>query len=76
MLIRAEAGVLHIGRVTSRGEHLWEGYHIQNVNAYTSRLKTRMSLSWHRMNEREGKNPLALPLHRCSHGSWLRDNAV
>jgi transposase-like protein len=34
-----DAGILHIPIITSRGEHVYEGFHIQNVNAYTSRLK-------------------------------------
>ena len=31
--------ILHIPIITSRGEHAYKGFHIQNVNAYTSRLK-------------------------------------
>ena len=31
--------ILHIAIITSRGEHAYKGFHIQNVNAYTSRLK-------------------------------------
>jgi transposase-like protein len=31
--------ILHIPIIASRGEHVYEGFHIQNVNAYTSRLK-------------------------------------
>jgi ISXO2 transposase-like protein len=34
-----ENSILHIALITSRGEHLYEGFHIQNVNAYVSRLK-------------------------------------
>ena len=34
--------ILHIPIITSRGEHVYRGFHIQNVNAYTSRLKTWM----------------------------------
>ena len=31
-------GILHIPIIASRGEHVYEGFHIQNVNGYTSRL--------------------------------------
>ena len=36
----AEKGIDHIGLVTSRGEHRRGVFHIQNVNAYHSRLKS------------------------------------
>ena len=36
--------ILHIPIITSRGEHAYKGFHIQNVNAYTSRLKDWMRL--------------------------------
>ena len=67
-------GILHIGLVTSRGEHAYGSYHIQNVNGYISRLKGWMRrfngvatkyldsyLGWRRMIERMGDNltPLA-----------------
>jgi transposase-like protein len=44
--------ILHIPILTSRGEHVYRGFHIQNVNAYTSRLKSwlrpfRGVASWH-----------------------------
>ena len=44
--------ILHIPIITSRGEHVYRGFHIQNVNAYTSRLKAwlqpfRGVASWH-----------------------------
>jgi transposase-like protein len=44
--------ILHIAIIASRGEHVYRGFHIQNVNAYTSRLKSwlrpfRGVASWH-----------------------------
>jgi transposase-like protein len=61
-------GILHIGLVTSRGEHAYGSYHIQNVNGYISRLKGWMRrfngvatkyldsyLGWWRMIERMGE---------------------
>ena len=58
---------LHIPIIASHGEHVYEGLHIQNVNAYTSRFKGWMApfrgvaskylasyLSWRRMIERDG----------------------
>jgi len=33
---------LHIPIITSRGEHVYRGFYIRNVNAHTSRLKTWM----------------------------------
>jgi hypothetical protein len=32
-------GIMHMPIIASRGEHVYEGFHIQNVNAYMSRLK-------------------------------------
>lgn len=63
-----EIGIEHKAVVASQGVHVVEGiYHIQNVNAYTSRLKGWMArfngvatkylksyLGWRRMIEREG----------------------
>ncbi len=59
--------ILHIPIIASHGEHMYEGFHIQNVNAYTSRLKAWMApfkgvaskylasyLGWRRMIERDG----------------------
>lgn len=61
------AGIAHITIVASAREHAFGSYHIQNVNAYTSRLKSWMSpfkgvaskylasyLGWRRMIERDG----------------------
>jgi hypothetical protein len=31
--------ILHVPIISSRGEHAYKGFHIQNVNAYASRLK-------------------------------------
>lgn len=62
-----ERGMLHIAVVAKQGERVYEGFHIQNVNAYTSRLKAWMApfkgvaskylatyLGWRRMIERDG----------------------
>lgn len=62
----AEA-ILHIPIIASRGEHVYEGFHIQNVNAYTSRFKGWMArfkgvaswylpsyLGWRRVVDRLG----------------------
>jgi transposase-like protein len=62
-----KARIPHVGLVLSQGERTWGIYHVQNVNAYTSRLKGWMRrfngvatkylasyLGWHRMNDREG----------------------
>jgi hypothetical protein len=59
--------ILHIAVVAARGERVYEGFHIQNVNAYTSRFKDWMRpfkgvaskylpsyLGWRRMIERDG----------------------
>jgi transposase-like protein len=61
------ANILHIAINASEGRHTFGTYHIQNVNAYTSRLKAWMArfkgvasaylasyLGWRRMIEREG----------------------
>lgn len=61
------ANILHITINASEGRHTFGTYHIQNVNAYTSRLKAWMArfkgvastylasyLGWRRMIEREG----------------------
>ena len=62
-----EAGIEHVAVVASQGRHVVDGvYHIQNVNAYMSRLKGWMRpfngvatknlptyLGWRRMIERE-----------------------
>jgi hypothetical protein len=34
--------LLHVWIIASNREHVWQGYHIDNVNAYTSGLKTWM----------------------------------
>jgi len=62
-----EAGIGHVGLTGRRGERRRGVFHIQNVNAYQSRLKTWMRrfngvatkylpnyLGWRRMFEREG----------------------
>jgi len=64
-----EAGIGHVGLTGRRGERRRGVFHIQNVNAYHSRLKTWMRrfngvatkylpnyLGWRRMFEREGDN--------------------
>ena len=61
------AGLLHIALNTSKGARTYGSYHIQNVNAYISRLKDWLRrfkgvathylpsyLGWRRMIEREG----------------------
>jgi transposase-like protein len=61
------ANILHIAINASEGRHTFGTYHIQNVNAYTSRLKAWMArfkgvastylasyLGWRRMIERQG----------------------
>jgi transposase-like protein len=60
-------GLLHISIVAALGQHVYEGFHIQNVNNYTSRLKRWMRrfngvathyldsyLGWWRMIDRDG----------------------
>lgn len=62
-----ERGISHVRIVAMRRERVKNGFHIQNVNAYTSRLKLWMApfkgvasrylanyLGWRRMIEREG----------------------
>jgi len=62
-----DRGMLHVAVIASHGEHVYDGFHIQNVNAYTSRLKSWMApfkgvaskylgsyLGWRRMIERDG----------------------
>jgi Transposase and inactivated derivatives len=61
-----DAGLLHIALNASKGERTWGSYHIQNVNAYISRLKDWLRrfngvathylasyLGWRRLIERE-----------------------
>ena len=68
--------LLHVWIIASKGEHVWQGFHIQNVNAYTSNLKRWMVrfrgvatkyldsyLGWRRMIDRDGDD---LPAER-----WL-----
>jgi transposase-like protein len=70
----AAQGILHVWVIASKGEHVWQGYHIQNVNAYTSGFKTWMVrfrgvatkylasyLGWRRMVDRDGDD--ASPAH-------------
>jgi transposase-like protein len=62
-----ERDLLHISIVASRGEHVYQGFHLQNVNNYASRLKAWMRrfngvatryldsyLGWWRMIDRDG----------------------
>ncbi len=62
-----ETGLLHISLNASAGERIYDGYHIQNVNAYISRFKSWMApfkgvaswylstyIGWRRMIERDG----------------------
>lgn len=62
-----DRSMLHIDVVAKQGERVYEGVHIQNVNAYASRLKSWMApfkgvaskylgtyQGWPRMIEREG----------------------
>ncbi len=69
------AGLLHISLNASKGERTFESYHIQNVNAYISRLRGWLHrfrgvatkylpsyLGWRRLIEREGEN---LSAERC-----------
>jgi transposase-like protein len=62
------AHILHVPIITSRSEHVYEGFHIQNVNAYTSRFKGWLRpfngvaskylpsyLGWRRTIERDGE---------------------
>ena len=76
-----DRALLHICLNASRGERIYEGFHIQNVNAYTSRLKEWLRrfkgvatrylasyLGWRRMIEREGEN---LTAARCISAALL-----
>ena len=69
------AELLHISLNASKGQRIFESYHIQNVNAYISRLRGWMQrfrgvatkylpgyLGWRRLIEREGEN---LSAERC-----------
>ena len=71
----AKAGIGHVGLAISRGERRRGVFHIQNVNAYHSRLKTWMRrfngvatkylpsyLGWRRLFERDGDDITA---QRC-----------
>lgn len=62
------AKLLHIPIYANRGEHTYEGFHIQNINGYVARLKSWMVrfkgvashhlasyLGWRRMIERDEK---------------------
>ena len=66
-LVDGAHGLLHIKLVTSKREYIYGSYHIQNVNAYISRLKRWMRrfngvatrhldnyLGWWRMIDRMG----------------------
>ena len=69
--------ILHVPIYASRGEHVYEGFHIQNVNAYAGRLKDWLRrfrgvatkylpsyLGWRRIIEREGENLTARGIMR------------
>jgi hypothetical protein len=62
-----DRGMLHVAIVARQGERVYEGFHIQNVNAYAARLKDWMRpfkgvaskklpsyLGWRRSIERDG----------------------
>lgn len=68
----AKHGILHVWIVASKGEHVWQGYHVQNVNAYASNLKSWMVrfrgvatkylpsyLGWRRLIDRDGDDASA-----------------
>lgn len=68
--IADQRGILHVSLNASAGERTYGVYHIQNVNAYTSRLKGWMQpfrgvatknlpnyLGWHRGLDREHGSP-------------------
>ncbi len=70
-----DRGMLHVAVVARQGERVYEGFHIQNVNAYQSRLKDWMRafkgvaskylpsyLGWRRSIERDGDR---LTPHHC-----------
>lgn len=77
-----EIGIEHRAVIASAGEHVVDGiYHIQNVNAYMSRLKGWMArfkgvatrylpsyLGWRRMVEREAANLTPHRLIACAMG--------
>jgi hypothetical protein len=76
-----KAGILHIGLIGRKGEHVFEEYHFQHVNAYTSGLKCWMIrfkgvatkyldtyLGWNRLNDREGSTLTASSLLIASLG--------
>ena len=76
-----KARIVHIGLVVSKGEYAWGIYHVQNVNAYTSRLKGWMRkfngvateyldtyLGWQRMRDRDGNTLTASGLLTASLG--------
>lgn len=72
-----QVGLLHIGLNASKGERTYGSYHIQNVNAYISRLKEWLrrfkgvatnylpsDLGWRRMIERRSDlTPASIMLH-------------
>ena len=73
-----DAGLLHIALNASAGERTYGSYHIQNVNAYISRLKHWLRrfkgvathylpsyLGWRRMIEREPISPAAISSTPC-----------
>jgi transposase-like protein len=76
-----KAGILHIELVGRKGEYVFEEYHFQHVNAYTSGLKCWMIrfkgvatkyldtyLGWNRLNDREGSTLTANSLLIASLG--------
>ncbi len=77
-----EIGIEHRAVVAAHGVHVVDGiHHIQNVNAYMSRLKGWMArfngvaskylvsyLGWHRLIEREGENLTPLRHLACAIG--------
>jgi hypothetical protein len=78
--LRTPRNILHISLVAGRGEHVYEGFHIQNVNAYTSRLKGWLRqfngvaswylpsyLGWRRAVERVGE---AFTPERCRQAAY------
>ena len=77
------AGLLHIALNASKGERTYGSYHIQNVNAYISRLKHWMVrfkgvatyylpsyLGWRRMIERSSDvTPAAILMQALTHAA-------
>ena len=76
-----EAKLAHVELVASRGERVRGVYHIQNVNAYTSRLKAWMAqfkgvatayldtyLGWHRLADASGDTFTASGLLAAAQG--------